>query len=191
MDVSLAIVILLLFWKVWGKSIMYIRNRKGPGTDPCGTPVVISSNLLLLPFPKTYCDLHEIYSSIFAGAFQCSSVFCIYFCFYQLESLCNFEKFYFFGDSVFQFFVVTVNWLFFDCYFFFRCKFVYTKHDSFCIFPRSFFCKGSSFLSVWSNNNKKFRAFSPLLLGTSRERRFISLHGDSFMITPRVFPEIV
>ena len=52
--VSSAYIILWNFKLDFGKSLIYIINNRGPKMEPCGTPVVISSVLELMPCIYTY-----------------------------------------------------------------------------------------------------------------------------------------
>ena len=40
-----------------GKSFIYIKNKSGPNTDPCGTPEFIFLQLEVRPFKTTPCSL--------------------------------------------------------------------------------------------------------------------------------------
>ena len=49
------------FFEMFGRSFMYIRNKREPNTDPCGTPHVTVLRLDVTPFACTYCFLLERY----------------------------------------------------------------------------------------------------------------------------------
>ena len=38
-----------------GRSLIYNKNRRGPSTDPWGTPISIGSSLDFEPFTNVYC----------------------------------------------------------------------------------------------------------------------------------------
>ena len=49
------------FFETFARSFMYGKNKRGPRTEPCGTPQLISKVSEVLPQTETYCFLSVRY----------------------------------------------------------------------------------------------------------------------------------
>ena len=53
------------FFETFARSFMYSKNKRGPRTEPCGTPHLISKVSEVLPQTETYLHVKETLTNYF------------------------------------------------------------------------------------------------------------------------------